>query len=68
MPARSVFWRLLNSGVPGDIQEALGTDQLITVTGLEPGATLQINIGDGNWRNYNTLPGEVPSNVRAELC
>lgn len=65
MPARSVFWRLLNSGVPGDIQEALGTDQLITVTGLEPGATLQINIGDGNWRNYNTLPGEVPSNVRA---
>lgn len=65
MPARSIFWRLANSGVPGAINEALGTDQLVTVTGVGSNTGIQINLGDGNWRSYTTLPGEVPDNIRA---
>lgn len=59
MPARSIFWRFLNSGAPGPIIEALGTDQLISVTGIDPGTAIQINTGDGVWQNFTTLPGTV---------
>lgn len=64
MPARSIFWRLMSSGVPGPINEALGTDQLITVSDIEPGTGVQINIGDGIWRSYTTLPEDILDPVR----
>ena len=64
MPARSTFWRLINSGIAGPIREATGTDETISVTGVGPEQAIQINLGDGMWRDFTTLAAPIGSEYR----